>query len=198
MYNDTYVKGAYLDLTPSKPFAKDDTSRKMQMEMNGQWMKNKNLPLMKPNATWTWIDYNLEFKSMVVPVPKGRLTSKNVLILDTPQKLQLMQEHFPQWLIDNHCSLHALPLTAYDVLKDMEQPMIHESVEAPNGEGIMLEYSTPSERLEQIRKFEMEGGLITHAHNEPCPMMGDDEVSDPENLEKIRNLMNEFKDSDTK
>ena len=73
------------------------------MEMNGQWMKNKNLPLMKPNATWTWVDYNLEFKSMVVPVTKGRLTSKNVLILDTPQKIQLMRDHFPKWLIDNHC-----------------------------------------------------------------------------------------------
>ena len=105
MYNDTYVKGAYLDLAPSKPFAKDEASRKMQMEMNGQWMKNKNLPLMKPNATWTWIDYNLEFKSMVVPVSKGRLTSKKVLILDTPQKIQLMRDHFPQWLIDNHCHI---------------------------------------------------------------------------------------------
>ena len=41
--------------------------------------------------------------------------------------------------------------------------MIHESVEAPNGEMIMLEYSTPPGRLEQIR-----------------------------------NLMNEFKDNDTK
>ena len=83
--------------------------------------------------------------------------------------------------------------------------MIHEAVEAPNGDSIMLEYTTPSQRLEQIRKFENEGGLITHAHNGPCQMMGDDEVlehleldSDPENLEKIRNLMNEFKDNDTK
>jgi hypothetical protein len=187
MYNDTYVKGAYLDLTPSKPFAKDDTSRKMQMEMNGQWMKNKNLPLMKPNATWTWVDYNLEFKSMVVPVTKGRLTSKNVLILDTPQKIQLMRDHFPQWLIDNHCHIVqqienvpklVLPepaLTdeqrrriqrnkqvALDTLEnnelrrkndeqygadereflgmpqiEQEQPMIHESVEASNGEMVM-------------------------------------------------------------
>ena len=81
------------------------------MEMNGQWMKNKNLPLMKPNATWTWIDYNLEFKSMVVPVTKGRdknfFKSHNVLILDTPQKIQLMRDHFPKWLIDNHCIFRA-------------------------------------------------------------------------------------------
>ena len=201
MYNDTYVKGAYLDLAPSKPFAKDETSRKMQMEMNGQWMKNKNLPMMNPGATWTWIDYDLKFKSMVVPVTKGRLTSKNVLILDTPQKIQLMRDHFPQWLIDNHCIFQqienvpklVLPEPALtdeqrrriqrnkqvalgtlennelrrknvdDVLAGMDLPMIHESVEAPNGEMIMLEYSTPSERLEQIR-----------------------------------NLMNEFKDNDTK
>ena len=167
MYNDTYVKGAYLDLAASKHFAKDDATRKMQIEVNGQWMKNKNLPLMRPNATWTWLEHKVKFKSMVV-------NSKNVLILDTPQKLQLMTEHFPQWLIDNHCSLHALPLTADDALKDMVQPMIHEAVEAPNGEMITLAYTTPSERLEQIWKFENEGGLITHAHNEPCPMMGDE------------------------
>ena len=158
MHNGTYLKGSYLDLAPSKPFSKDDTNRKMQIEMNGQWMKNKNLPMMKANATWTWYQYMVEFKSMVVPVSKGRLTSKNVLILDTPQKLQLMQEHFPQWLIDNHCSLRST--VAVPELKLPEQARIHKyRNNVLNG---------------QLRKFENEGGLITHAHNEPCPMMGDD------------------------
>ena len=171
------------------------------MEMNGQWMKNKNLPLMRPGATWTWVDYDLKFKSMVVPVTKGRLTSKNVLILDTPQKLQLMTEHFPQWLIDNHCSLRStvavpeLKLPAPALTDEQrrriqrnkqvalgtlaknelphKKPMIHESVEAPNGEMIMLEYSTPSERFRAIAKFEEAGGFVTHADNQPCPMMNE-------------------------
>jgi len=60
-----------------------------------------------------------------------------------------------------------------NVLAEMDQPMIHESVEAPNGEMIMLEYSTPSERFRAIAKFEEEGGFVTHAHNEPCPVMGE-------------------------
>ncbi len=178
MYNDTYVPGAYLDLAPSKPFATHDTGRKMQMEMNGQWMKNKNLPLMRPNATWTWLEHNLAFKSMVVPVPKGRVTSKNVLILDTPRKIQLMKDHFPQWLIDNHCVFRAAPDLPFKPIDPppLELPeqarihkyrkpdwknaladgkcVVHETVEAPNGEMVTLEYSTPSERLEQIRKFE--------------------------------------------
>ena len=211
MYNDTYKPGTYLDLTPSEPFAKNDTCKKMQMQMNGLWMMNTNLPLMKPGATWTWAQYNVEFKTMVVPVPTDGFVTrqKNVLILDTLEKVQLMRDHFPQWLIDSHCKISGpsasfkpivppeleLPEPAQidlieqvnrladaelandnsiNVLAEMDQPMIHESVEAPNGEMITLEYSTPSQRLKQIRKFENEGGLITHAHNEPCPMMGDE------------------------
>ena len=111
MSNDTYVKGAYLDLAASQPFAKDEASRQTQMELNGQWMKNKNLPLMRPYATWTWIDYKLEFKSEV----RG---DQNVLILDTPQKIQLFRDHFPQWLIDQHC---------------IEIACCEEYVEAPDG-----------------------------------------------------------------
>ena len=192
MYNDTYVPGSYLDLAPSKPFAKDDTNRRLQMEMNGQWMKNKNLPLMRPNATWTWLAHNVKFKSVVVK-------SHNVLILDTPQKIKLMRDHFPKWLIDNHCIFRAspdLPFKPIDppTLELPEQARIHKY-------GKFFRH----QRLEQIRKFEMEGGLITHANNKPCPIMGDDEIlehleldSDSKNLAKIRNLMNEFKDSDTK
>ena len=141
------------------------------MEMNGQWMKNKNLPIMRPNATWTWLEHNQEFKSMVVPVPKGRIRSKNVLILDTPRKIQLMTDHFPQWLIDHHCVFRAAPDLP---IKPIEPPplklpeqarihkyrkpecMVHETVEAPNGEMVTLEYSSPSERLQQIRKYEDE------------------------------------------
>ena len=203
MYTDTYVPGAYLDLAASKPLAKDGASRTMQIEMNGQWMKNKNLALMRPNATWTWTAHNLAFKSMVVPVTKGLdaargIKKRNVLILDTPRKIQLMREHFPHWLIKDHCVFRAAPDLAFKPIDPptLELPeqarihkyrepdwvatacdtaegkcLVHEAVEGPNGESIVLKYSTPSQRQEQVRKIEME-----HAETE-------------KNVETISNLL---------
>ena len=62
---------------------------------------------------------------MVVPVTTGRLTSKNVLILDTPQKIQLMRDHFPKWLIDNHCIFNYFKPIDPPPLQLPEQARIH-------------------------------------------------------------------------
>ena len=132
--------------------------------------------MMKPHATWTWIAFDLEFNT----VPD--CNEKNVLVVDTPLKLQLVKDHFPQWLLKEHCLVRSTALVPrpespkVHVIEAMEQEeedervalgmpphrvRIYENVELLNGDMHRLEYfkqdtveNTRSERFRAIAKFE--------------------------------------------